>query len=125
MGAKHGKKKSRIPIHSILVIGNAHTGKTALIKRYEYIIKTNKESDEKNNLDIREIINTIGNDYTLVDHTIKGEQNEDINIKVKIWDSVGSERFSYTPVQIINLLININKYMKLYIKIYKKYSSHP
>ena len=36
MGAKHGKKKSRIPIHSILVIGNAHTQKTALIKRYEY-----------------------------------------------------------------------------------------
>ena len=95
MGAKHGKKKSRIPIHTILVIGNAHTGKTALIKRYEYIIKTNKESDEKNNLDIREIINTIGNDFTLVDHTIKGENNEDITIKVKIWDSLGRERISY------------------------------
>ena len=33
-------------------------------------------------------------DYIIVDHTIKGEQNEDINIKVKIWDSPGNERFS-------------------------------
>ena len=99
MGTKHGKKKYNFPRLSILVIGNFQSGRTALINCYEYIIKTNKEYDEKNNqpldLDIQRKINTIAKDYIIVDHTIKGENNEDINIKVKIWDSIGSERFYY------------------------------
>ena len=98
MGAKHGKKKSRFPPFSILLIGNSMAGKTALIKSYEYLIKTNKDYDEKNtqllDLDYKSIMVTIANDFIIVDHTIKGEQNEDINIKVKIWDSPGNERFS-------------------------------
>ena len=99
MGTKHGKKKNNFPRLSILVIGNYTSGKTSLVNCYEYIIKTNKEYDEKNNqpldLDIQRKINTIAKDYIIVDHTIKGENNEDINIKVKIWDSLGSERISY------------------------------
>ena len=99
MGTKHGKKKYNFPRLSILVIGNFTSGRTALINCYEYIIKTNKEYDEKNNqpldLDIQRKINTIVKDYIIVDHTIKGENNEDINIKVKIWDLQGSERYYY------------------------------
>ena len=33
-------------------------------------------------------------DYIIVDHTIKGEQNEDIKCYIKIWDSPGSESLS-------------------------------
>ena len=98
MGAKHGKKKSRFPPFSILLIGNSMAGKTALIKSYASLIKTNKDYDEENtqllDLDYQSIMVTIANDFIIVDHTIKGEQNEDINIKVKIWDSPGNERFS-------------------------------
>ena len=97
MGTKHGKKKYNFL--SILVIGNFNSGRTALINCYEYIIKTNKEYDEKNNqpldLDTQRKINTTPREFITVDHTIKGENNEDINIKVKIWDSLGSERFYY------------------------------
>ena len=78
MGAKHGKKKSRFPPFSILLIGNSMAGKTALIKSYEYLIKTNKDYDEKNtqllDLDYQSIMVTIANDFIIVDHTIKGEQ---------------------------------------------------
>ena len=99
MGTKHGKKKNNFPRLSILVIGNFTSGRTALINCYEYIIKTNKEYDEKNNqpldLDTQRKINTTPREFITVDHTIKGENNEDINIKVKIWDSIGSERFYY------------------------------
>ena len=99
MGTKHGKKKNNFPRLSILVIGNFTSGRTALINCYEYIIKTNKEYDEKNNqpldLDTQRKINTTPREFITLDHTIKGENNEDINIKVKIWDSIGSERFYY------------------------------
>ena len=99
MGTKHGKKKYNFPRLSILVIGNFTSGRTALINCYEYIIKTNKEYDEKNNqpldLDTQRKINTTPREFITVDHTIKGENNEDINIKVKIWDSLGRERISY------------------------------
>ena len=99
MGTKHGKKKYNLPRLSILVIGNYTSGRTALINCYGYIIKTNKEYDEKNNqpldLDTQRKINTTPREFITVDHTLKGENNEDINIKVKIWDSIGSERFYY------------------------------
>ena len=98
MGAKHNKTKSRIPLFSILEIGNTMAGKTALLESYEYMLNNKIEYDEKNNkpldLDISTIIMTISNDYKVLESTIKEEQNEDKRIKVKIWDSIGAERFS-------------------------------
>ena len=98
MGAKHNKTKSRIPLFSILEIGNTMAGKTALLESYEYMLNNKIEYDEKNNkpldLDISTIIMTISNDYKVLESTIKEEQNEDKRIKVKIWDSTGAERFS-------------------------------
>ena len=98
MGAKHNKTKSRIPLFSILEIGNTMAGKTALLESYEYMLNNKIEYDEKNNkpldLDISTIIMTISTDYKVLESTIKEEQNEDKRIKVKIWDSIGAERFS-------------------------------
>ena len=98
MGAKHNKTKSRIPLFSILEIGNTMAGKTALLKSYEYMLNNKIEYDEKNNkpldLDISTIMMTISKDYKVLESTIKEEQNEDKRIKVKIWDSTGAERFS-------------------------------
>ena len=98
MGARHNKTKSRIPLFSILEIGNTMAGKTALLKSYEYMLNNKIEYDEKNNkpldLDISTIMMTRSNDYKVLESTIKEEQNEDKRIKVKIWDSTGAERFS-------------------------------
>ena len=98
MGAKHNKTKSRIPLFSILEIGNTMAGKTALLESYEYMLNNKIEYDEKNNkpldLDISTIMMTISTDYKVLESTIKEEQNEDKRIKVKIWDSIGAERFS-------------------------------
>ena len=102
MGAKHNKTKSRIPLFSILEIGNTMAGKTALLESYEYMLNNKIEYDEKNNkpldLDISTIIMTISTDYKVLESTIKEEQNEDKRIKVKIWDSIGAERFSSTVI---------------------------
>ena len=102
MGAKHNKTKSRIPLFSILEIGNTMAGKTALLKSYEYMLNNKIEYDEKNNkpldLDISTIIMTISTYFKVLESTIKEEQNEDKRIKVKIWDSIGAERFSSTVI---------------------------
>ena len=102
MGAKHNKTKSRIPLFSILEIGNTMAGKTALLESYEYMLNNKIEYDEKNNkpldLDISTIMMTISTDYKVLESTIKEEQNEDKRIKVKIWDSIGAERFSSTVI---------------------------
>ena len=102
MGAKHNKTKSRIPLFSILEIGNTMAGKTALLESYKYMLNNKIEYDEKNNkpldLDISTIIMTISTDYKVLESTIKEEQNEDKRIKVKIWDSIGAERFSSTVI---------------------------
>ena len=102
MGAKHNKTKSRIPLFSILEIGNTMAGKTALLESYEYMLNNKIEYDEKNNkpldLDISTIMMTISTDFKVLESTIKEEQNEDKRIKVKIWDSIGAERFSSTVI---------------------------
>ena len=43
MGAKHNKTKSRIPLFSILEIGNTMAGKTALLESYEYMLNNKIE----------------------------------------------------------------------------------
>ena len=95
MGTKHGKKQILKPILSILALGNAKTGKTALVQCYEYMVNTNKEYDGNNNqpldFDIKTI--TFSKEVAILDHTVKGEHNDDINLKVKIWDSPGNDRF--------------------------------
>ena len=102
MGAKHNKTKSRIPLFSILEIGNTMAGKTALLESYKYMLNNKIEYDEKNNkpldLDISTIMMTISTDFKVLESTIKEEQNEDKRIKVKIWDSIGAERFSSTVI---------------------------
>ena len=102
MGAKHNKTKSRKPLFSILEIGNTMAGKTALLESYEYMLNNKIEYDEKNNkpldLNISTIMITSSIDYKVLESTIKEEQNEDKRIKVKIWDSIGAERFSSTVI---------------------------
>ena len=54
-----------------------------------------KEYDGNNNqpldFDIKTI--TFSKEVAILDHTVKGEHNDDINLKVKIWDSPGNDRF--------------------------------
>lgn len=96
MGAKHNKKKSLTIAHSMLIFGNHCVGNTALAESYEYMLKNNIEYDEKNNkpLDISKNDMYQIKEFRILDIPIKGEQNEEKIIKVKIWDSPGSERFS-------------------------------
>ena len=97
MGAKHNKKKSRTIVHSMLLFGQHFVGNTALLESYEYMLKNNIEYDEKSNkpldLDISRNAMHVTNDFRFLDIPIKGEQNKEKIIKVKIWDSPGSERF--------------------------------
>ena len=92
MGAKHNKKKSLTIAHSMLIFGNHHVGNTALAESYEYMFKNNIEYDEKNNKPLDLDISRKA-ELRILDIPIKGEQNEEKIIKVKIWDSPGSERF--------------------------------
>ena len=97
MGAKHNKKKSRTIVHSMLLFGQHFVGNTALLESYEYMLKNNIEYDEKSNkpldLDISRNPMHVTNDFRFLYIPIKGEQNKETIIKVKIWDSPGSERF--------------------------------
>ena len=97
MGAKHNKKKSRTIVHSMLLFGQHFVGNTALLESYEYMLKNNIEYDEKSNkpldLDISRNAMHVTNDFRFLDIPIKGEQNKEKIIKVKFWDSPGSERF--------------------------------
>ena len=97
MGAKHNKKKSRTIVHSMLLFGQHFVGNTALLESYEYMLKNNIEYDEKSNkpldLDISRNAMHVTNDFRFLDIPIKWEQNKEKIIKVKIWDSPGSERF--------------------------------
>ena len=96
MGAKHNKKKSGLLWYPMLIFGNRSVGSTALAESYEYMFKNNIEYDEKNNkpLDISKNDMYQIKECRLLDFPIKGEENEEKIIKVKIWDSPGSERFS-------------------------------
>ena len=97
MGAKHNKKKSRTIVHSMLLFGQHCVGNTDLLESYEYMLKNNIEYDEKSNkpldLDISRNAMHVTNDFRFLDIPIKGEQNKEKIIKVKFWDSPGSERF--------------------------------
>ena len=96
MGAKHNKKKSGLLWYPMLIFGNRSVGSTALAESYEYMFKNNIEYNENNNkpLDISKNDMYQIKDCRLLDFPIKGEENEEKIIKVKIWDSPGSERFS-------------------------------
>ena len=98
MRAKHNKNKSRLIWYPMLIVGKSSVGSTALAESYEYMLKNNIEYDEKSNkpLDLDIFRNTMHHikEYRLLDFPIKGEQNEEKTIKVKILDSLGSERFS-------------------------------
>ena len=106
MGAKHNKKKSRTIVHSMLLFGQHFVGNTALLESYEYMLKNNIEYDEKSNkpldLDISRNPMHVTNDYRFLDIPIKGEQNKEKIMKVKIWDSPGSERFRDIRPQVKN-----------------------
>lgn len=81
MGGKSSKKKGKRPgLLSVLTIGNSMAGKTALIQRYA------------NNFFEQEALTTIANDFVLVNKVFKCK-DEEVKVKVKIWDSPGQERF--------------------------------
>ena len=91
MGGLFGKKKKapskpKTQILSILAIGNQIVGKTSLVQSYESIVTKQEKAKEQGIL-------TVSADFVVVDITVKGEKNEDVPIKVKIWDSPGQERF--------------------------------
>ena len=88
MGGLFGKKKKQQPktqILSILAIGNSVVGKTALVKYYESMVNKTELKLEK--------AMPVSTEFVIVDITVKGEKNEDVPVKVKIWDSPVQERF--------------------------------
>ena len=88
MGGLFGKKKKQQPktqILSILAIGNSVVGKTALVKYYESMVNKTELKLEK--------AMSVSTEFVIVNITVKGENNEDVPVKVKIWDSPGQERF--------------------------------
>ena len=93
MGGKTSKSShnpKRTPIFSILGVGSSCVGKTSLIMRYGSLL-----NNKKRDIDITNVITTVSTEAKIIRTTVKGDQNEDIEIKVKIWDSIGSERFYY------------------------------
>ena len=74
---KPGRKKQ--PPLSILVIGNSIVGKTALIQRFvtNTFVRT---------------IPTLGTEFHMVNKKVKNN-DEEVEVKIKIWDSPGQERF--------------------------------
>ena len=70
------KKK---PLLSILAIGNLIVGKTALIQRFvtNTFVRT---------------IPTLGTEFHMVNKKVKNN-DEEVEVKIKIWDSPGQERF--------------------------------
>ena len=74
---KPGRKKQ--PILSILAMGNSIVGKTALIQRF-----VTKE--------FVPAISTLGAEFHMVNKKVKNN-DEEVEVKIKIWDSPGQERF--------------------------------
>ena len=74
---KPGRKKQ--PPLSILVIGNSIVGKTALIQRFvtNTFVRT---------------IPTLGTEFNMVNKKVKNN-DEEVEVKIKVWDSPGQERF--------------------------------
>ena len=91
MGGKTSKSShnpKRAPILSILGVGSSCVGKTSLIMRYDSLL-----NNKKRDIDITNVITTVSTEAKIITTTVKGDQNEDIEIKVKIWDTPGQERF--------------------------------
>lgn len=87
MGGKQAKKTNKkLPMMSILAVGNSNAGKTALIRGYENLMNNG-------NCFISQDIQTIQSEFYLVEYIIKEEKNKKTKIKVKMWDSSGNERF--------------------------------
>ena len=79
-GGSSKKIKPKPKLLSLLTIGNSMVGKTAILNKF-----INNKFEE-------EMMSTIAQDFTVVNRTIKIE-NEDVKQQVKIWDSSGQERF--------------------------------
>ena len=67
-------------ILSILAMGNSIVGKTTLIQAFE------KKSLEN-------IKSTVGTPFSMVERKVKQSNGEDVEVKIKVWDSPGQERF--------------------------------
>ena len=79
-GKSEKKAQKRPTILSILAMGNSIVGKTALIKRFS----TNK---------FEVAIMTVGAECNIVERKVKDKNGDEVNVKIKIWDSPGQERF--------------------------------
>ena len=76
---KDGFKK--IPLMSVLSVGNSAVGKTAILK---------KDLDNV----FKQEISTIGEEYFLLERNFVFEgKTVPLKVKVKMWDSSGQERF--------------------------------
>ena len=75
---KDGFKK--IPLMSVLSVGNSAVGKTAILKKY------------LDNVFKQEMTSTIGEEYFLLERNFVFE-GKTVPLKVKMWDSSGQERF--------------------------------
>ena len=101
MGKLFCKKKKKpepppqpkVPILSILAIGNSVVGKTALVHCYEKMVEKEQGKEEKKDPTLSEqaSLKTVATDFVNVDITVKGKKNEDVPVKVKIWDSQGKK----------------------------------
>ena len=76
--ANRAAKKQQIL--SILAMGNSIVGKTILIQAFE------KKS-------LEDIKSTVGTPFSVVKRKVKQSNGEDVEVKIKVWDSPGQERF--------------------------------
>ena len=74
-------KNKKVKIINFLLVGNMAVGKTSIITKYmEGVINPNHMS-------------TVATDFTLVQKENLQIDNQVVNVKAKIWDSPGQERF--------------------------------
>ena len=75
MGGKQAKKTNKkLPMMSILAVGNSNAGKTALIRGYENLMNNG-------NCFISQDIQTIQSEFYLVEYIIKEENNKKQKLK--------------------------------------------
>lgn len=70
----------KIPLMSVLSVGNSAVGKTAILKKY------------LDNVFKQEMTSTIAEEYFLLERNFVFE-GKTVPLKVKMWDSSGQERF--------------------------------
>ena len=83
----------RIHNPDITVAGKFSCWKTALVHCYEKMVEKEQGKEEKKDPTLSEqaSIKTVATDFVNVDITVKGKKNEDVPVKVKIWDSQGKK----------------------------------